>query len=98
MFGPLLMRCPVLTYVLPDIGLNLDHLDAQERKQHTSTFENTLDFEDEILDAEVQENEATPLSDEEIALDAASQGTMASGSGGEEQDFDYNLLNYGIDD
>nr|GEY73498.1 hypothetical protein [Tanacetum cinerariifolium] len=75
-----------------------DHLDAQERKQHTSTLKNTLDFEDEILDAEVQENEATPLSDEEIALDAASQGTMASDSGGEEQDFDYDLTNYGIDD
>ncbi|GKD41242.1 zinc finger BED domain-containing protein RICESLEEPER 2-like protein [Tanacetum coccineum] len=38
-------------------------------------------------------NEATPLSDEEIALDAASQGTMASGSGGEEQDFDFDLTN-----
>ncbi|GKD56510.1 hypothetical protein Tco_1289897 [Tanacetum coccineum] len=49
-----------------------DHLDAQERKQHTSTLENALDFEDEVLDAEMQENEATPLSDEEIALDAAS--------------------------
>ncbi|GJS13941.1 hypothetical protein Tco_0408413 [Tanacetum coccineum] len=66
-------------------------------QQHTSTLENALDFEDEILDAEVQD-EATPLSDEEIALDAASQGTMATGSGGEEQDFDYDLTNYGIDD
>ncbi|GJR85652.1 zinc finger BED domain-containing protein RICESLEEPER 2-like protein [Tanacetum coccineum] len=75
-----------------------DHLDAQEHKQHTSTLENALDFEDEILDAEVQENEATPLSDEEIALDVASQGTMASSSGGEEQDFDFDLTNYGIDD
>nr|GEU61282.1 hypothetical protein [Tanacetum cinerariifolium] len=65
-----------------------DHLDAQERKQHISTLENALDFEDEVLDAEVQENEATPLSDEEIALDAASQGTMASGSRGEEPEFD----------
>nr|GEW24795.1 zinc finger BED domain-containing protein RICESLEEPER 2-like [Tanacetum cinerariifolium] len=55
-----------------------DHLNAQERKQHTSALENVLDFEDEILDAEVQEDEATPLSDEEIALDATSQGTMAS--------------------
>nr|GEV95425.1 zinc finger BED domain-containing protein RICESLEEPER 2 [Tanacetum cinerariifolium] len=57
-----------------------DHLDAQERKQHTSTLENTLDFENEVLDTEVQANEATPLSDEEMALDAASQGTMAFGS------------------
>ncbi|GJW49542.1 zinc finger BED domain-containing protein RICESLEEPER 2-like protein [Tanacetum coccineum] len=76
-----------------------DHLDAQERKQHTSALENSLDFEDVIFDAEVQENEATPLSDEEIALDVASQGTMASGSGGEEQDFGFgfDLTNYGID-
>ncbi|GJY30178.1 zinc finger BED domain-containing protein RICESLEEPER 2-like protein [Tanacetum coccineum] len=57
-----------------------------------------LDFEEEILTIEVQDNEATPLSDEEITLDAASQGTMASGSGGEEPDFDYDLTNYDIDD
>ncbi|GJS33990.1 zinc finger BED domain-containing protein RICESLEEPER 2 [Tanacetum coccineum] len=75
-----------------------DHLDAQERKQYTSALEKALDFKDEILDAEVQENEATPLSDGEIALDAASQGTMASVSGGEDQDFDFDLTNYGIDD
>nr|GEX61529.1 zinc finger BED domain-containing protein RICESLEEPER 2 [Tanacetum cinerariifolium] len=71
-----------------------DHLDAQEHKQDTSTLENTLDFEDEVLDAEVQENEATLLSDEEIALDAASHGTLAFGSGGEEPEFDYDLMNY----
>nr|GEV99243.1 zinc finger BED domain-containing protein RICESLEEPER 2 [Tanacetum cinerariifolium] len=70
------------------------HLDAQERKQHTSTLKNALDFEDGVLDADVQGNEATPLSDEEIALDAASQGTMASDSGREELDFDYELTNY----
>nr|GEV12109.1 hypothetical protein [Tanacetum cinerariifolium] len=75
-----------------------DHFDAQERKQHESTLENALHFEDEILDAEVQENEATSLSDEEIAIDAASQGTMASSSKGEEQDFDFDLTKYGIDD
>nr|GEV46778.1 zinc finger BED domain-containing protein RICESLEEPER 2-like [Tanacetum cinerariifolium] len=70
-----------------------DHLDAQERKQDKSTLENALDFEDEVL-GEVQENEATSLSDEEIALDAASQGTVASSSGGEEPEFDYDLTNY----
>ncbi|GJT82009.1 hypothetical protein Tco_1056351 [Tanacetum coccineum] len=74
----------------------MDHLDAQERKQDKSSLENALDFEDEILDAEVQENEATPLSDEEIALDASSQGTIGSGSGGEKQDFDYDLTNYAL--
>ncbi|GJT87642.1 zinc finger BED domain-containing protein RICESLEEPER 2 [Tanacetum coccineum] len=54
-----------------------DHLDAQERKQHKSGLENPIDFEEEILDAEVQQNEAIPLSEEEIALDvASSEGTM----------------------
>nr|GEY44499.1 hypothetical protein [Tanacetum cinerariifolium] len=48
-----------------------DHLDAQERKQDKSTLETPVDFEEEILDAEVQANEAIPLSDEEITLDAA---------------------------
>ncbi|GJX95052.1 zinc finger BED domain-containing protein RICESLEEPER 2-like protein [Tanacetum coccineum] len=43
-------------------------------------------FAEEILDAEVQENEAILLSDEEIALDATSrEGSMSGpGSGGEE--------------
>ncbi|GKA42981.1 retrovirus-related pol polyprotein from transposon TNT 1-94 [Tanacetum coccineum] len=43
-------------------------------------------FEEEILDTEVQQNEAILLSEEEIALDvASSEGTMSgSGSGGEE--------------
>nr|GEX52900.1 hypothetical protein [Tanacetum cinerariifolium] len=49
-----------------------DHLNAQERKQDKSTLETPVDFEEEILDAEVEANEAIPLSDEEIALDAAS--------------------------
>ncbi|GKB06527.1 zinc finger BED domain-containing protein RICESLEEPER 2 [Tanacetum coccineum] len=75
-----------------------DHLDAQKRKQHISSLEGALDFEEEILTIEVQDNEATPLSDEEITLDAASQGTMASGSGGEEPEFDYDLTHYDIDD
>ncbi|GJY69501.1 zinc finger BED domain-containing protein RICESLEEPER 2 [Tanacetum coccineum] len=53
-----------------------DHLDAQGHKQDKSTLETPVDFEDEILDAEMQENEAIPLSDEKIALDAASsEGT-----------------------
>ncbi|GKG32424.1 hypothetical protein Tco_0429934, partial [Tanacetum coccineum] len=58
----------------------------QERKQDKSTLETPVDFEEEILDAEVQENEAIPLSDKEIALDAASgEGSMSRpGSGGEE--------------
>ncbi|GJV80810.1 hypothetical protein Tco_1516680, partial [Tanacetum coccineum] len=48
------------------------------------------------LDAEVQANEAIPLSDEEIALDAASsEGSMSGpGSGGEEAEAE---ANYGYD-
>nr|GEU35433.1 zinc finger BED domain-containing protein RICESLEEPER 2 [Tanacetum cinerariifolium] len=64
-----------------------DHLDAQERKQDKSTLETPVYFEEEILDAEVQANEAISLSDEEIALDAAS-------SEGEEAEDE---ANYGYD-
>ncbi|GJQ97563.1 zinc finger BED domain-containing protein RICESLEEPER 2 [Tanacetum coccineum] len=44
-----------------------DHLDAQERKQHKSGLENPIDFEEEILDAEVQQNEAILLSEDVFA-------------------------------
>nr|GEV07554.1 zinc finger BED domain-containing protein RICESLEEPER 2 [Tanacetum cinerariifolium] len=73
-----------------------DHLDAQERKQDKSTIETPVDFEEEILDAEVQANEAIPLSDEEIALNAASsEGSMSGpGSRGEEVEAE---ANYGND-
>nr|GEY08304.1 hypothetical protein [Tanacetum cinerariifolium] len=70
-----------------------DHLDAQEGKQDKSTLETLVDFEEEILDAEVQENEAIPLSDEEIALDAASNGGSMSGPGSEREE----AANYGYD-
>nr|GEW53912.1 zinc finger BED domain-containing protein RICESLEEPER 2-like [Tanacetum cinerariifolium] len=63
-----------------------DHLDAQEHKQDKSILETPVDFEEEILDAELKANEAIPLSDKEIVLDAASsKGSMSGhGSGGEE--------------
>nr|GEW48718.1 zinc finger BED domain-containing protein RICESLEEPER 2-like [Tanacetum cinerariifolium] len=69
-----------------------DHLDAQERKQDKSTLETPVDFEEEILDVEEQANEAIPLSDEEIALDAASsEGSMSGpGSGGEKTEAEAN--------
>nr|GEZ86322.1 zinc finger BED domain-containing protein RICESLEEPER 2 [Tanacetum cinerariifolium] len=74
-----------------------DHLDAQERKQDKSSLENPVDFKEEILDAEVQQNKAISLSDQEIALDtASSEGNMSgSCSGGEEVDYD--MTNYGDD-
>nr|GEZ53851.1 hypothetical protein [Tanacetum cinerariifolium] len=73
-----------------------DHLDAQERKQDKFTLETPVDFEEEILDVEVQANEVIPLSNEEIALDAASsEGSMSGpGSGGEEAEAE---VNYGYD-
>ncbi|GJZ42516.1 zinc finger BED domain-containing protein RICESLEEPER 2 [Tanacetum coccineum] len=55
-----------------------DHLDAKERKQDKCPLETPLDFEG-VFDDEVQQNEAIPLSDEEIALDASSEGTMSPG-------------------
>ncbi|GJY21114.1 zinc finger BED domain-containing protein RICESLEEPER 2-like protein [Tanacetum coccineum] len=73
-----------------------DHLDAQERKQDKSALETPVDFEEGVLDAEVQANEVIPLSDEEIALDvASSEGSMSGpGSGGEEAEAE---PNYGYD-
>ncbi|GJW88908.1 hypothetical protein Tco_0164248 [Tanacetum coccineum] len=38
-----------------------------------------LRFEEGVFDDEVQQNEAISLSDEEIALDASSEGTMSPG-------------------
>nr|GFA30233.1 transposase [Tanacetum cinerariifolium] len=74
-----------------------DHLDAKERRKHKSGLENPIDFEEEILDAEVQQNEAISLSEEEIALDvASSEGTM-SGSGSGREEVDYDMTNYGYD-
>nr|GEX50194.1 zinc finger BED domain-containing protein RICESLEEPER 3 [Tanacetum cinerariifolium] len=75
-----------------------DHLDAQERKQDKFNPKNPVDFEEEILDADVQQNEAIPLTDEEIALDAtSSECTMFdSGSAGENVDYDM-TTNYGDD-
>nr|GEU45324.1 hypothetical protein [Tanacetum cinerariifolium] len=82
--------------VLRDVYVLKDHLDAQERKQDKSTLETSVDFKKEILDAEMQANEAIPLSDEEIALDAASSEGSMSGpvSGGEEAEAE---ANYGYD-
>ncbi|GJS43072.1 zinc finger BED domain-containing protein RICESLEEPER 2 [Tanacetum coccineum] len=82
------------TSVASESAFSTNHLDAQERKQGKSTLKTPVDFEEEILDAEVQENEVIPLSDEEIALDAASsEGSMSGpGSGGEEAaDYGYDV-------
>ncbi|GJV99539.1 zinc finger BED domain-containing protein RICESLEEPER 2 [Tanacetum coccineum] len=56
-----------------------DHLDAKERKQDKCPLETPLNFEESVFDDEVQQNEAIPLPDEEIALDASNEGTMSPG-------------------
>nr|GEU99765.1 zinc finger BED domain-containing protein RICESLEEPER 2 [Tanacetum cinerariifolium] len=56
-----------------------DHLDAKERKQDKCPLEIPLDFEEDVYDDEVQRNEAISLSDEEIVLDASSEGTLSLG-------------------
>nr|GEX34812.1 zinc finger BED domain-containing protein DAYSLEEPER-like [Tanacetum cinerariifolium] len=53
-------------------------------------------FEEEILNVEMQANEAIPLSDEEIALDAASSEGSKSGPGSEGAEAEAEA-NYGYD-
>nr|GFB21734.1 zinc finger BED domain-containing protein RICESLEEPER 2 [Tanacetum cinerariifolium] len=72
------------------------HLDAKERKQDKCPFETPLNFEEDVFDDEVQRNEAIPLSDEEIALDAnaSSEGTLSSGG----PQYDYMMSSEAEDD
>ncbi|GJZ76160.1 hypothetical protein Tco_0640625 [Tanacetum coccineum] len=63
-----------------------DHLDSTDRIQHTSNLENSLDFEEEILDEDVLENEAIALFDEEIALDEVASEARSNISGAKEID------------
>ncbi|GKC38849.1 hypothetical protein Tco_1051233 [Tanacetum coccineum] len=71
-----------------------DHLNAKERKQDKCPLETPLDFEEGVFDDEVQQNEVIPLSDEEIALDASSEGTMSPGG----PRYDYMLSSEAEDD
>nr|GEU79685.1 zinc finger BED domain-containing protein RICESLEEPER 2 [Tanacetum cinerariifolium] len=57
-----------------------DHLDANERIQHISNLENTLDFEEAIFDEKVLAGEAISLSNEEIAQDEAASEARSNGS------------------
>ncbi|GKF60562.1 hypothetical protein Tco_0177348, partial [Tanacetum coccineum] len=68
-----------------------DHLDAQDRIQNTSSLEHSLDFEEDILETHVQDNEAIPLSNEEITLDEAASEAMSNGSGFGGEDVDLTL-------
>nr|GEY22570.1 zinc finger BED domain-containing protein RICESLEEPER 2-like [Tanacetum cinerariifolium] len=68
-----------------------DHLNSQDRIQNTSSLEHSLDFEEDILEEEVQDNEAIPLSDEKIALDEAASEAMSNGSSSGGEDVDLTL-------
>ncbi|GJS50285.1 zinc finger BED domain-containing protein RICESLEEPER 2 [Tanacetum coccineum] len=68
-----------------------DHLDAHERRQHTTPLELPLDVEEGVFNDEVQMNEATQLTDQEITLDASSDGSF------EEPPRDY-MLSSGAED
>ncbi|GJX06499.1 zinc finger BED domain-containing protein RICESLEEPER 2-like protein [Tanacetum coccineum] len=84
--------------VLSRMAMDVLSVQATSVASESAFSTRALDFEEEILTIEVQDNEVTPLSDEEVTLDVASQGTMASGSRGEEPEFDYDLTHYDIDD
>nr|GEZ36130.1 zinc finger BED domain-containing protein RICESLEEPER 2 [Tanacetum cinerariifolium] len=71
-----------------------DHFDTKQRKQDKCPFEIPLDFEADVFDDKVQRNEAIPLSDEEIALDASSEDTLSPGG----PLYDYMMSNEAEDD
>nr|GEU94784.1 hypothetical protein [Tanacetum cinerariifolium] len=56
-----------------------DHLDAKVRKQDKCPLEIPLDFEEDVFDNEAQRNKNIPLSDEEIASNSSSEGTLSPG-------------------
>nr|GEW05045.1 putative transcription factor/ chromatin remodeling BED-type(Zn) family [Tanacetum cinerariifolium] len=78
------------------MSITLDNASNNASAMDKSTLETPVDFEEEILDADVQANEAILLYDEEIALNAAgSEGFMSGpGSGGEGAKAE---ANYGYD-
>ncbi|GKA71985.1 zinc finger BED domain-containing protein RICESLEEPER 2 [Tanacetum coccineum] len=85
---------PILSRMARDmlsVQATSDHLDAQDRIQNTSSLEHSLDFEEDILEVEVQDNEAIPLSDKEITLDEASSEAMSNRSGSRGEDVDLTL-------
>nr|GFC09233.1 zinc finger BED domain-containing protein RICESLEEPER 3 [Tanacetum cinerariifolium] len=71
-----------------------DHLDAKERKQDKCPLEKPLDFEEDVFYDEVERNKTIPLSDEEIALDASSEGTLSPGG----PQYDYMMSSEAEDD
>ncbi|GJZ27625.1 zinc finger BED domain-containing protein RICESLEEPER 2 [Tanacetum coccineum] len=52
-----------------------DHFRLSGRKQTILLFELPLDVEEGVFNVEVQQNEATQLTDQKIALDASSDGS-----------------------
>nr|GFA19994.1 zinc finger BED domain-containing protein RICESLEEPER 2-like [Tanacetum cinerariifolium] len=66
-------------------NFNLENKIMSVTLDNANNNTSAIDFEEEILDVEVQANEAIPLSDEEISLDAASSEGSMSGPDSEEK-------------
>ncbi|GKA66640.1 zinc finger BED domain-containing protein RICESLEEPER 2-like protein [Tanacetum coccineum] len=67
---------------------------SSEDKTHFRSLEIVAYFKEDVFNDEVQRNEAIPLSDEEIALDASSEGTLSPGG----PRFDYMMSNEAEDE
>nr|GEV90050.1 hypothetical protein [Tanacetum cinerariifolium] len=67
-------------FLIVSISSDLEFFDDGYASKSKSYFKESLeDFEEDVFDDEVQRNEAIPLSDEEIALDASSEGSLSPG-------------------
>ncbi|GJQ95336.1 hypothetical protein Tco_0006475 [Tanacetum coccineum] len=66
-------------FLIESISTDLEFFDDTFTSKSKSYFKESLwkDFEEDVFDDEVQQNEAIPLSDEEIAVDASSEGTLS---------------------
>ncbi|GJR29128.1 hypothetical protein Tco_1105360 [Tanacetum coccineum] len=79
MTGADMKKCVYLKSVRDELLRSMEEKHAKECKQDKCHLEIPLDFEEDVFDDEVQRNEAIPLSVEEIALDASSEGTLSPG-------------------
>ncbi|GJV16086.1 hypothetical protein Tco_1361409 [Tanacetum coccineum] len=94
---PLVITCAValnpcfnvsgVELLIESISTNLECFDNGFATKAKELFNDSFqDFEEEILDEEVLENEAIAFFDEEITLDEAASEARSNGSGGEEID------------
>nr|GEZ98667.1 zinc finger BED domain-containing protein RICESLEEPER 2-like [Tanacetum cinerariifolium] len=71
-----------------------DHLDVTDHIQYISNLKNYLDFKEEILEEDVQDNEAIALLEEEIALDEATSDARSNESSFRGEDVDLTLSEF----